>query len=137
MNTICIKPRISEGEDGSVLLSSDFFVYVTILLLNSLTVFSLATLLTTAVFHASSNDIGTLHLFIWGEGTGVFNFNSLSGLPTDSIINSPDKSVVFTSFSDRTNFLVSFVPSPKPDTVYMVTLEDRFDTKAKKRGTEK
>ena len=32
---------------------------------------------------------------IWGAGTGVFNLPYFSGLPTDSIVFSPDKSVVF------------------------------------------
>ena len=40
---------------------------------------------------------------------------SYSGLPTDSIFTSPDKAVMFPSFSDMTTFLTSSVPYPYSD----------------------
>ena len=55
---------------------------------------------------------------IWGAGTGVLKLTSYSGLPTDSIITSPDKFGVFHSFSDTTTFLASSVPSPSYETFH-------------------
>ena len=52
---------------------------------------------------------------IWDAGTGVFNLTCSSGLPTDSIVTSPDKYGVFTSYSDTTTFLASYFPSPSSD----------------------
>ena len=49
---------------------------------------------------------------IWGECTGVFNSTSSSGLTNDSIINSPEKSGVFTYFYDTKTFIASSVTSP-------------------------
>ena len=94
MNNICIKPHIPEGEDGFTLPSSDSFFYDTISFLNSLSALSLATLITTAVLYASSNEVVHLQLSRWGTSTGIFNLNYSSGLQTDSIITSSDKSKV-------------------------------------------
>ena len=46
----------------------------------------------------------------WGADTGLFNLTSSSGLPTDSIITSPDKSGVFTSFYYTKKFLPLLFP---------------------------
>ena len=51
---------------------------------------------------------------IWGAGTGVFNLNYFSGLPTDSIITSPDKATVFPSFYNTETFITSSVLPPPP-----------------------
>ena len=59
-----------------------------------------------------------------------------SGLPTESIITSPDKYTVFPSFSVTENFLVSSVPSPPPDKFSLASLEAGFDTCGKKGGGE-
>ena len=73
---------------------------------------------------------------IWGSGTEVFYLTSSSGLPTDSIIISPDKAVVFPSFYDTTRFLASSDPSPSPDTFSLASSADGFDTNVKKVGDE-
>ena len=52
---------------------------------------------------------------IWGAGTGVFNLTYSSGLPTDSIIISPDKSAIFSSIYYKTTFLASSVTSPSSE----------------------
>ena len=65
-------------------------------------------------------------------GTGVFDLTSYPGFPTNSIINSPDKSVVFPLFSDKTTFLSSSVTSPSPDTFSLASYTDGFDTCVKK-----
>ena len=49
---------------------------------------------------------------IWGSGIGVFKLAYSSRLPTESIIPSPDKSGVFTSFSDTKTFVASYIPYP-------------------------
>ena len=46
---------------------------------------------------------------VWGAGTGVFNLNSSSLLPTNSIIPSTDKAGVFPYFSNVTTFLASYL----------------------------
>ena len=137
MNNICIKPHVPESEDGFTLPSSEFSVSVTILLFNSLSALSLATLFTAAVFHASSNEGGTLQLFILGTGKSLFNLTSSYGIPTDYITTSLDKSVVFPSFYDTTTFLASSITSPYLDTFYLASLAERFDTCGKNRGDEK
>ena len=62
------------------------------------------------------------------------NFTSSSVLPNDSIIIYPYKAAVFTSFSDKTTFLASSVSSPSPDTFYLASSEDGFDTCGNKGG---
>ena len=54
MTNIFIKPNIPEGEHGFTVSSYRSSISVTILLLNSLSVLSLATLLTVDIFHAFS-----------------------------------------------------------------------------------
>ena len=54
-------------------------------------------------------------VMIWGAGTGVFKRTSSSGIPTDSIFNSPEKAGGFPYFSDTTPFLASYVLSPSYD----------------------
>ena len=49
-------------------------------------------------------------------GTGLFNLNYSSVLPTDSTIASTDKAWVFPYFFDTSNFFASSVPSPSSDT---------------------
>ena len=71
---------------------------------------------------------------IWGTGTGVFNWTSSSGLPTDSIITSPDKATVFPSFYDMKNFIATSVPSPSPDTFSLASSAAGFDACGKKEG---
>ena len=134
MNNNRIKTHIPEGEDSFTLPSSDSSVSVKISLLHSLPELSLATLLTAAGFHAYSSDGGTLHIFRWGAGTRAINLNSLSGLPTDFIITSPDKAAVFPSFSNTTAFIASSVPYPSHDTFYLAYSAARFDTCGKKGG---
>ena len=95
MNKIRIKPHRPEGEDDYTLPSLYSSVFVTILLLHSLPALSLATMLTAAGDHNSSNEGGCLQLFRWGADTGVSNLTYSSGLPNDSIITSPDKAAVF------------------------------------------
>ena len=116
MDNICIKPHIPEGEDGFTVPSSDSSVSVTILLLNSLLELSLATLIIVAAFHDSSNEGGTLHLFIWGTGTCVFNSTSSYGLSTDFIVTSTVSLWCFPTFMTRQMFLASSFPSPFYDT---------------------
>ena len=106
------------------------------MLLHSLPALSLAKLLTASGFHAYSNERGPLQLFIWGAGTGVFNFISSSVVPTESIINSPDNAAVFPSFSSTTTFLASYIPLPSPDTCSLASLVAGFYTYEKKGGDE-
>ena len=136
MNNIRIKPQIPEGEDGFILPSSYSSVSITISLFHSLTQLSLDTLITTAGFHASSNEVRTLQLFRWYAGTGVFKWTSSSILPTDSIITSPYKDAVFTSFYDTMKFLTSSITFPSPEIFSLASSEARFDTRVKKLGYE-
>ena len=52
---------------------------------------------------------------IWGTGTVVLKLTYSSRLPTDSIINSPDKAGVFPSFYDTTTFPAYSIPYPSSD----------------------
>ena len=65
---------------------------------------------------------------IWGEGTRVSNMKPSSGLPTDSIINSPDKAAVLPSFSDTKIFIASSVIYPSPGTFSLDYSKAIFDT---------
>ena len=73
---------------------------------------------------------------IWCAGTGVLNLTYYSGLPTDSIITSPDKAGVFPSFYDMTNFLTSSVISPSSETFPLSSSASKFDTCNKKGGED-
>ena len=59
---------------------------------------------------------------------GELNLTFFSGLPTDSIITSLDKAVMFYSFYNITTFLVSSVTSPPPDTFSLDSSAAGFDT---------
>ena len=131
-----IKLHIPEGEDGFTLPSFESSVSFTISLLHSLPALSLAALITEAGFHAFSKEGEHLRIFKWGAGTGLFNLTSSSVLPNDSIITSPGKDVLFTSFSETTNSFVSSVPSPSPDTFFLSSLAGGFYTCGKKRADE-
>ena len=82
--------------------------------------FSLTRLISAAIFYTYSNQgqDDKEEVIIWGEGLGVFNMPSSSGLPTDSIITFPHKSGVFPHFSDATAFLDFYIFFPYPDSFY-------------------
>ena len=69
-------------------------------------------------------------------GTGLFNFTSSLGLPTDSIIPYLDKSEVFSSFYDTTLFFASSILSPSTDTPPPAFLAAKLDTCDKKVGDD-
>ena len=73
---------------------------------------------------------------IWDAGTGVLKLTSYSGLPTDSTITSPDKSALFPYFYDTTTFIISYVPSPSPDTFSLASSAAGFDACGKKEGDD-
>ena len=69
---------------------------------------------------------------IWGSSTGLFILNSSSELPTDSIIASPDKSLVFPFFSDTATLLASSVPYPSYDTFlldFLISVPEELEDK--------
>ena len=136
MNDMRIKPHTPEGEYGVTLPSLESSVSVIISLLRSLPELSLVALLTESIFRASSNGGEHLQLFRWGAGTRLFNLTSSSVLPNDSVIISPDKDVLFTSFSNTTTFFATHVPSPSPDTSSLASSADGFDTCGSKGGDE-
>ena len=52
---------------------------------------------------------------VWDASTGVFNLTYCSGLPTESIISTPDKAGVFPSFYSVKTFLASSLYSTSSD----------------------
>ena len=55
---------------------------------------------------------------VWDSGKGVFNLTSSSGIPTNSIMTSLDKSVPVPSFYDMTPFLDASLSYPYSDIIY-------------------
>ena len=81
----------------------------------------------------TSNVGGPLHA---SKLVSSFNLNSSSGLPTDPIIPSPDKSGVFTYSSNMITFLASSVLSRYPDTFYLASSAVVFGTCVNNGGYE-
>ena len=76
---------------------------------------------------------GTLHA---SKLLPSFNLTSSLGIPTESIITSPDKAGMFPSFSDMKFFLASSVTSPYSGTFYLTSSADGLDTCGKKVGDD-